>query len=719
MPTRMNRSLYLFLVFFTICQSVTAQVPEFLGYPLVKGMYRSAVLEDSLLYCGTDFGLVVWNVADPADPHFVSLFEQPSHAGTNQVKVLGEFLLYHNLLIDKADPTNLTSTPFGLTVPYQHLLISDSLITTMTGSLDRKLHVYSAADPTNLIALDSLDIPLLSTLGAYQETVWGSDADHVFRYSIGGGQLQLIDSIAIGPERLVMSVLGNDSMLIVHHAEFQWLGDPQVYFYDVSVPGSPMFVDSVSVNANHAPVGLFGQTLIANSQGFVHLYDASDWTNIVHLDSVAHDPHFWDACIQDSLLIVLRSGSGIDLHTQTGPGQYQTAITGFAGGWITQLEASSNGLVFAVSEDSIHAFDGTVVPTTPRLWSDFSLELPSGLVAVTDSFLVLSQNANGTEFTVFNTADLPNADTVLSVTQATPPIPIDLSICNGFAYHRYGNGGTMIYDISGPGPAVVAAGPIVGLVPEGCVDDILYQYNGLIDSLSFYDASSMPPTLVDQQYVPSDPYRMYVPDPDRSLAHVFSFGAGIRYSQLIVNGPGSISETTNVWTPPSGDPAQMHVQNQIGYVPASLSSTVTILDLSDPAHHRLIGTHSAITTVRDIAIVDSILYISLGGYVEAYDIGHFEPGLFLSNHSNVTATHDWNLFPNPGNGAFSIEYLPGSAQSAVTVYDLAGKQIYQEEFAVVSGVRALHSIDFLKQAGVYLVQLNNGAMVSTKRVVVE
>lgn len=82
------------------------------------------------------------------------------------------------------------------------------------------------------------------------------------------------------------------------------------------------------------------------------------------------------------------------------------------------------------------------------------------------------------------------------------------------------------------------------------------------------------------------------------------------------------------------------------------------------------------------------------------------------------ATADCNVYPNPANGAFSIDYTsPGAERVNVEIYDLVGRPILSDTWAVAAG-RNVRQFD-LKESGIYFIKLSSRAGYIPVKVVVE
>lgn len=124
------------------------------------------------------------------------------------------------------------------------------------------------------------------------------------------------------------------------------------------------------------------------------------------------------------------------------------------------------------------------------------------------------------------------------------------------------------------------------------------------------------------------------------------------------------------------------------------------------------GTQSAgtwILQVRDVAAGD-------GGTINAFNLEICGlPALSV----NEFTENNFSIYPNPNTGTFTINMnAPNSEKLTVSVYDIRGRQVYKNRFDVnaqFENTIDLGSVD----AGVYLVNVNDGLKIVTKKIVVK
>jgi methionine-rich copper-binding protein CopC len=79
-----------------------------------------------------------------------------------------------------------------------------------------------------------------------------------------------------------------------------------------------------------------------------------------------------------------------------------------------------------------------------------------------------------------------------------------------------------------------------------------------------------------------------------------------------------------------------------------------------------------------------------------------------SSISNVTINENINLYPNPSNGQFTLDFTSVKNQvSSVKIYDLVGKNVYSKDAKINEGANKL-SIDVSNlTSGVYILNIEN------------
>jgi subtilisin-like proprotein convertase family protein len=90
----------------------------------------------------------------------------------------------------------------------------------------------------------------------------------------------------------------------------------------------------------------------------------------------------------------------------------------------------------------------------------------------------------------------------------------------------------------------------------------------------------------------------------------------------------------------------------------------------------------------------------------------------LLSVSTYDRERDFNIYPNPNNGEFTILMNKvQNSQIGIEIYDLNGRKVYNQEFQATSSFKKAINLNNL-QSGVYLVKIKDGANTGIKKLVV-
>ena len=77
------------------------------------------------------------------------------------------------------------------------------------------------------------------------------------------------------------------------------------------------------------------------------------------------------------------------------------------------------------------------------------------------------------------------------------------------------------------------------------------------------------------------------------------------------------------------------------------------------------------------------------------------------------------VYPNPSNGSFNVQYTSVSnSATVISVYDMRGRMIFNQSIAPASGLVS-QPVQLNAQAGVYVVNVQQGSSKSSKKIVVQ
>lgn len=77
-----------------------------------------------------------------------------------------------------------------------------------------------------------------------------------------------------------------------------------------------------------------------------------------------------------------------------------------------------------------------------------------------------------------------------------------------------------------------------------------------------------------------------------------------------------------------------------------------------------------------------------------------------------------NLYPNPNNGSFSVQFVPSAQNIGITVHDMRGRVIYDKKYQNNGLFNEAIQLDNV-QSGIYLVSVQDGTRKLTKKIVIE
>ena len=77
-----------------------------------------------------------------------------------------------------------------------------------------------------------------------------------------------------------------------------------------------------------------------------------------------------------------------------------------------------------------------------------------------------------------------------------------------------------------------------------------------------------------------------------------------------------------------------------------------------------------------------------------------------------------NLYPNPNNGNFSVQFTPSAQNIGITVHDMRGRVIFDKQYQNTGLFNESIQLDNV-ESGVYLVKIQDGSRSLTKKIVIE
>lgn len=128
------------------------------------------------------------------------------------------------------------------------------------------------------------------------------------------------------------------------------------------------------------------------------------------------------------------------------------------------------------------------------------------------------------------------------------------------------------------------------------------------------------------------------------------------------------------------------------------------------------------------SLVATGLSVGATYYIRVYDFAHASPthafeicitegeGVNIGIEENNAS--DWSLYPNPGTGVFTIQYVGTSGLGNIEVMDVTGRVMYNTQVQLATG--STHSMDLSGvAAGNYTVRITNNGVRTEQRLVVK
>lgn len=107
------------------------------------------------------------------------------------------------------------------------------------------------------------------------------------------------------------------------------------------------------------------------------------------------------------------------------------------------------------------------------------------------------------------------------------------------------------------------------------------------------------------------------------------------------------------------------------------------------------------------------------GTVQYGEIEDYTVNVILGNGINETTAKGWSVFPNPSNGDMMIDYAGEDAKVTIELFDVAGRNVYQEQRQLANGQRTGLGLAGTLAHGSYTLRLSTADGRSEQRVVVQ
>lgn len=690
---------------------------------MAKGTYFQAVQDDGVLYCTTDLGMAIWNVADPAQPVLLSWYVATGAFQDGQLRKAGNtVLLLKRGKVHAVDVTNPAAPTgveldLGAATQVQCFELLDTLLYAGTGT---SIVTFNVADLANPVPLDTMPIWLLAGLHRTDTMLLAITQQTVMRAGIGTGVPVLLDTIAAQGELMVMDARMTTDRLALLEGDGM-SGLYQVALYDVAMAGTPALQEVVAMESWTQGLLAMDDSVLMVQGGQSWIYDISVPGGAVPAGALpggldSHD----DAYLEDDRLYTMDGVFGFSIFQRSGPTAFSVLVEHRVGDWVHELKSSTMGFVLAEGLDSLFVLD----PYAPGVGTGVRA---SRLYDAEDWWVY------GDLLVEFRM--IPPAHYELTILRIEPDGSLDFQ-ANLIPLHNGSSERLAIWDNvlywSGYMSTVTVTDrynlddPATPVFMDSTAAEYNAQWGGVLYTIwneqgvtDLYDPESSPPEWLATQeftlgctgfqagYVYQDPQRAVLHQVSNSCYAAVDFqdtASIASYGPFPITEPiGPMGDGTGVW-------------NKILYIPGLNAQKVFLYDVCEPGYFNYLATLPLRNFPRDLAFVDSVMVVPFGGYVESYDISSVLPCL-VTDVATLGEPAVVAVYPNPARDAFLVEALDMVRPVVVEVLDATGRLVR----STVQG----HSSDPIRVScadlapGLYTVRVIGGTKAALAKVVVE
>ncbi|MGB6268775.1 MAG: T9SS type A sorting domain-containing protein, partial [Olleya sp.] len=77
-----------------------------------------------------------------------------------------------------------------------------------------------------------------------------------------------------------------------------------------------------------------------------------------------------------------------------------------------------------------------------------------------------------------------------------------------------------------------------------------------------------------------------------------------------------------------------------------------------------------------------------------------------------------SIFPNPNNGEFTVKFSNATGKVSLEVFDIRGRKVVGNNYDIIGDFNQNVSLANI-QSGMYLLNINDGSRIITKKIIVE
>lgn len=720
---QLSKLIY-FTLFLLVSKNIYSQSPTLLNYPLIKGYYKTAKIENNSLFCLTDYGLMIWDITDISSPNLISKIAAPGIYYNGEIEISGNNIFIQRfdtiIVIDKTVISNPIYANFDIPINFiNDIAIKDSILFVGSNNFNG-LTVYNISDLNNPIMISNLPIIGIEKLTINDTILTAYNSNCFYRFKINSGLPIVLDSIVMENNRSILSAVSNNETTVIalgDNSNFsQIIGN---FVYDISTPGNYLLLDSTSIKINgFKSLLLMSDTILISHNDSIVLYNITDPSNITSTDSFSIE-HFAPVFIKkDSLLIAMSGSNGFEIHKKISPFNYEIHKKMKVGEWFSNLQISSNGLVFVRGNDSVYVFNKS--RSTSETISDFKFISLSGELKILDSFLIETGLNGPSSITISGFNNLPTLDSFCTVYGIGTSSTENIRIWNQKLYN-YSSPGTEIYDFTNPNnPILLISG--IPIRFEVSYNDILYKDDGNLNDIELYDATTVPPILI-KQVTSSLPGcgGGAIWDEQRAMRHFLGVTSGC-FFQLDLTDTSNIQYSIS--KPLLGltgvDVSKAKTKDSILYLPGVSGYNLHIFDVCDIEHFRKIIEFKLNGFVTSLALVDNFLFISYGGYIEKYDVSNLIPCLFLNDIKNEDSFENYfTCYPNPSNGYLTLNYFSKDDKVDVSIINSIGQKSYNFKLKTNPFSNNIEQLSMNLPSGIYIIAITGEKTNLLNKIIIE
>lgn len=710
---------------FILCltSSLCSQVPVLQGYPFAKGGYFQAVEEDGVLYCTTDFGVAIWNVADPAAPILLSRYMMTGAYRDGELRKIGNTLLLRKRgkvhAVNVSNPAAPTGFELNLggSTQVTSMEVRDSMLYAGTGN---NIITYSVADLAGPVALDTVSVGWGVALSRTGAVLLVATQNFLVRADISTGLPILLDTIPAQDGLMVIDAMMAGNRVALLEGDVME-GFSQVEIYNAAAPGAPELQEVINVDALALDLLAMDDSMLIVQAGQPWVYDISVQGGAVPAGTLpgtleSHE----SACLGGERMYTMDASFGYSVFQRTGPAAFTVAAEHNVGDFIGEMKASSTGFVVAEGQDSLYVLDPDAPGTglgirDSRLYDaedwwvfgDLLVEFrmtPPAYYELTILRIELdgSLNFQATLLPVHNgnTERLAIWDDVLYWSGYMSTVTV-----------------TDRYNLEDPAAPVFMDSTTAEYNAQW--DGVLYTFWNEQGEADLYDPESSPPEWLATKafslgcagfqagYVYQDPQRAVLHQVSNSCYAAVDFqdtASVASYGPFPISEPiGPMGDGTGVW-------------NKVLYIPGLNTQKIFLYDVCESGYFSYLATLPLRNFPRDLAFVDSSMSVAFGGYLEAYDVSNVLPCLDLNVASRNTPVA-LTVHPNPANNYFILDPVGFETPLVWEVWDAMGRLVQSAgQHQVLAGIRIACS-DLAP--GLYTVRVRGGGKAAMAKVVLE